>query len=605
MDEIEDLLLSDAPLLEDESTVTLDIFTEQTLQGSYGLEQTKVLEGKITVPKDARVFWIPPTAGTTGQPCMAPDRTKVDLYLICLPFTLHEPPVTAYYEKVTFFVELASKETVAFDLFPRNITSSSEVTRTYKLSPQITIEPVGLSFLGEITRQITFTSLRPVITAFGEGEHSFYWVYRGTEDAPKVVPETKQALIILQVPLETAAVDGQIHYEVVLAKRRFGTWRSTQPRVDSLPVYWTLRGTPPFFAVEAHPAAASVSRALASSQPLHVDVCVICGLAEEADAFVEVTSRLCGAAFKQGLQTNNRAYRYTTIQNNKGEDLTLLVSWFPKYGPLEAGLHIKPLLEEFKPCFVTMTGICAGDRRKVSLGDLVVAERAFVYDSGKFVRAADGSLKQLPDIDSQHIDTAVLHFVQMFNAWKPDVYALARPASKRQQREWLLNRLLEEPTASVDDIPRAELELHAPSWRKIVHELTAGPDAYLTEERTLRDKDRVNQLRNGLAEFPFTDPLQPIRHIAPVASGSSVRGDDPFADIQKAVRDTLAIDMEAAAFYRTVADFPAMQALLVKGVSDYADSDKDDAYHKYAAEVSAIYILDFIKAYSARGIRSD
>ncbi len=35
----------------------------------------------------------------------------------------------------------------------------------------------------------------------------------------------------------------------------------------------------------------------------------------------------------------------------------------------------------------------------------------------------------------------------------------------------------------------------------------------------------------------------------------------------------------------------------LKGVSDYADLDKDDSYHKYAAEVSSMYILCFIKEY--------
>jgi hypothetical protein len=36
---------------------------------------------------------------------------------------------------------------------------------------------------------------------------------------------------------------------------------------------------------------------------------------------------------------------------------------------------------------------------------------------------------------------------------------------------------------------------------------------------------------------------------------------------------------------------------LVKGVCDYADADKDDTYHRYAAEVSAMYMLCFIREY--------
>ncbi len=54
--------------------------------------------------------------------------------------------------------------------------------------------------------------------------------------------------------------------------------------------------------------------------------------------------------------------------------------------------------------------------------------------------------------------------------------------------------------------------------------------------------------------------------------------------------------MEGAAFYRTVEDFPEMSALLVKGVSDYADG-KDDSFHERAATASATYMLTFIQQY--------
>jgi hypothetical protein len=63
------------------------------------------------------------------------------------------------------------------------------------------------------------------------------------------------------------------------------------------------------------------------------------------------------------------------------------------------------------------------------------------------------------------------------------------------------------------------------------------------------------------------------------------------------VRNTVALDIEATTFYRIVAEFPGVRALLVKGVSDYADQDKNDAYHDYASAVSAAYILSFVKEY--------
>ncbi len=63
------------------------------------------------------------------------------------------------------------------------------------------------------------------------------------------------------------------------------------------------------------------------------------------------------------------------------------------------------------------------------------------------------------------------------------------------------------------------------------------------------------------------------------------------------MRGTVAIDMEGAAFCRTMASYPEIRWLIVKGVSDYADSDKDDAYHQYASSASAQYLLSFLKEY--------
>lgn len=89
----------------------------------------------------------------------------------------------------------------------------------------------------------------------------------------------------------------------------------------------------------------------------------------------------------------------------------------------------------------------------------------------------------------------------------------------------------------------------------------------------------------------------PQDHLAPLASGNAVRSDSPFQEIQFPAYKTVAIDMEGAAFYRAVAEFPGISALLVKGVCDYADQEKNDLYHDYAASVSATYLLCFIQEY--------
>jgi hypothetical protein len=76
-----------------------------------------------------------------------------------------------------------------------------------------------------------------------------------------------------------------------------------------------------------------------------------------------------------------------------------------------------------------------------------------------------------------------------------------------------------------------------------------------------------------------------------------VRSDNPFKDIQIPVRGTVAVEMEGAAFGRVMASVSGLRWLVVKGVSDYADSDKDDSYHQYASTASALYLLCFLGEY--------
>jgi nucleoside phosphorylase len=329
-----------------------------------------------------------------------------------------------------------------------------------------------------------------------------------------------------------------------------------------------------------------------------VDVCVVCAMAEEAKAFLDVVSEQCHAVFVS--HTSPRYvydYQTSTIQNNKGEPLVLHVSWLPRFGPTEITFHLSRVLEEYHPRFVAMTGICTGDRLRVSLGDIVVADLFYRYDSGKFMTDERGRTVHDHDVITYQLDENILRFVSLFDQWKSLVKQLRRPLSKRQQREWLLNQLLDEQTPLVQQIPQQQLQLHAPDWRRIIYELQQEPDPLLTPALELRAREQVEPLRYRLEPFPYTDPQEASCHIKPMASGSAVRSESPFKDIQIPVRGTVAIDMEGAAFCRVIASVPGLRWLVVKGVSDYADSDKDDSYHLYASTVSAQYLLCFLQAY--------
>src|SRR5258706_3832774 len=267
-----------------------------------------------------------------------------------------------------------------------------------------------------------------------------------------------------------------------------------------------------------------------TSESPSFDICIVCALYEEARAVLDEIAARCTVSFTRAFsRIDGYEYRYTTIQNNKGEPLTVLVTWLADSGPIRTSLDLKPLLSEFRPRFAAMTGICAGYREKVRLGDLVVAQYAYHYEEGKILIGSDGQPKHVPETKTYGTTEQILHYVRGFEAWEEPVTELKRSKRNRQ---------------------------------------------------VLKASER------------------PKCYIAPMASGMVVRSDNPFPWlVEYQNRKTIALDMEAAAFYLTLHGFPGIYALVVKGVCDYADMTKNDTYHNYAARASAIYLLYFIQEY--------
>lgn len=259
--------------------------------------------------------------------------------------------------------------------------------------------------------------------------------------------------------------------------------------------------------------------------PQPFDICIVCALYEEASAVINEFQSRCAVSFSKAFShLDQYEYRWSLIQNNLGEPLTVLVSWLPDSGPVRTGLDLKPLLQEFHPRFAAMTGVCAGYQEKVHLGDLVIAEYAYHYEEGKIRSGPDGGQQHQPEMKTAHPTDQIIQYAKGFDGWKEPVSELKR--------------------------------------------------------RLLNDSD------------------QPERYVAPMASGMAVHADNPFPWlIEYRNRKTLALDMEAATFYLALRTFPHTHALVVKGVCDYADMQKNDHYHDYAARASAVYLLYFLQEY--------
>ncbi len=244
---------------------------------------------------------------------------------------------------------------------------------------------------------------------------------------------------------------------------------------------------------------------------------------------LEILQHYCESAIEERASPRYRyPYRFATLKNNQNEPLNVHISWPPRYGPDEMIMHVDRVLEEYQPRISIMTGICAGDPQSVQLGDLVVAERVFASDNGKYKLDEQGQSVHAHDTLTYEPDAAILQFLGLFNDWEALLARLERPPSPS---ELILERL---------------------------------------------------EVRCS---------------IKAMASGSAVRADSPFKDIQIPVRGAIAYDMEGAAFGKAMSRYHLTHWLVVKGVCDYADGNKNDVYHGYAARASALYALSFIRAY--------
>lgn len=166
------------------------------------------------------------------------------------------------------------------------------------------------------------------------------------------------------------------------------------------------------------------------------------------------------------------------------------------------------------PNIAIMIGICAGDEKKVSLGDLIISEKVYDYETGKMKQET-----LVPEIQSHELLPPLMGLIKQ----------------KKNQYKSYLNTLL---SVSFDV------------------------------------------------------------HLASFACGSAVvEKNDIFQTLQsKHDRKTLALDMESFAFFEAIKGYShGCYAIVCKGVCDFANTKKDDSYHKDAANRAAQWAKYFIE----------
>jgi nucleoside phosphorylase len=87
---------------------------------------------------------------------------------------------------------------------------------------------------------------------------------------------------------------------------------------------------------------------------------------------------------------------------------------------------------------------------------------------------------------------------------------------------------------------------------------------------------------------PSRASTEPQVHYGIVASGNQVVKDAAVRDFLRDDCGVLCVEMEAAGLINR------FSYLIIRGICDYADSHKNDIWHKYAATTAAVYVKEFL-----------
>ncbi|MFL2077146.1 phosphorylase family protein [Marinilactibacillus psychrotolerans] len=134
------------------------------------------------------------------------------------------------------------------------------------------------------------------------------------------------------------------------------------------------------------------------------DIAILCAL---EDPELKSILRLdCQWEQLEVANDNVSDYYRGTIERD-GEEIKIVATSSPQMGMPATSIMATKLIANFKPKYLVMTGIAAGVKGKVDLGDVIVADNCWDYESGKKVSNDDGKRELLPDYKPLRLSSAL------------------------------------------------------------------------------------------------------------------------------------------------------------------------------------------------------
>ena len=230
------LTLTPSTLTEGDMIATFDVLSEQGHLGG-GDDKILIKEGMVSVGRPELYSVADRAAETPLRPVPDPDGRTWTQYLVIFPFTVHPPAGERRYQKVVFKVTLSDPDITASKLMPDCVSHDREVETTYDLGFSIAMSGNVAVVAGEgkgsasYVRSVKFKELKPIITAYCQGENEFYWIYTSIAEKP-IEPGGRYVAAILHAPKDGKRLEAVISWKLELERRIFELWEPVVVRVN-------------------------------------------------------------------------------------------------------------------------------------------------------------------------------------------------------------------------------------------------------------------------------------------------------------------------------------------------------------------------------------
>lgn len=322
-----------------------------------------------------------------------------------------------------------------------------------------------------------------------------------------------------------------------------------------------------------------------------VGVLLICALKDEYDQVLQVTDGLIDPGWQEYPDNNGWIVADASFATPSGNPLTIRATHASYMGREQVQALASKLISENPAKCIAMSGICAGRRGKVNLGDVIFAERLWSYDAGK-ITVENGEQRFQGDMLQYRPSTLWVQRMQHLKMPSDAEWLALRPQLPYEyQEDWVLLRLL-----AGDSNPSQHSDCHkeCPDWSEVLKRL--WQKTWLEKPLVLTEtgRKRAEELQL-LHPHGLSEPASFNIHTAPIATGATVTEDSKLFDrLAENMRKVLGIEMEASSL-GALGDIHDIPVLVAKGVSDFGDAFKDDRYRQFAARASAECLIALLR----------